>query len=166
MKNMKKSTILILALLLGILALGGCGDKQGNEEEKPATPAVALADQFMKEIESEKDIMKVAESISENKAITLGSLVKEEISSKDFMPGFSKEIKEFKKAIKVQPMVSTIPFIYYVFETENPKKLVEDLKESADLRWNICVEADEMEIRESGNYVFFVMAPKSFEEQE
>ena len=38
------------------------------------------------------------------------------------------------------------------------------LTSTANLRWNICTEAEEMVCDSEGNKVFFVMAPKAFEE--
>ena len=61
-------------------------------------------------------------------------------------------------------MISTIPFIAYIFEVEEPKEFVKILEENAQLNWNICVEADEMKTTIVDNYVFFIMSPKSFEE--
>ena len=40
------------------------------------------------------------------------------------------------------------------------------LEDNANLRWNICTEAEEMVIDSEGNKVFFIMAPKNFEETE
>ena len=40
-----------------------------------------------------------------------------------------------------------------------------NLKENADLRWNICTEADEMEAAVFDHYVFFVMSPKNFDQE-
>ena len=37
------------------------------------------------------------------------------------------------------------------------------LKNAADLRWNICTEADELVVTQSGDKVFFLMCPEKFE---
>ena len=66
------------------------------------------------------------------------------------------------------PMIGTIPFIGYVFtlsDASQASSLIATLKANADLRWNICTSADEMVAGSSGNKVFFVMSPISFEEE-
>jgi hypothetical protein len=40
---------------------------------------------------------------------------------------------------------------------------MQTLKDNADPRWNICVEAEETVCEQVGNKVFFVMCPKSLE---
>ena len=58
-------------------------------------------------------------------------------------------------------------FVGYVFELADGTDVDEfksTLKDSANLRWNICVEAEELIVENDGNKVFFLMCPKSFEE--
>ena len=105
-------------------------------------------------------IEEVAKKISQNEII---KPVVEATKVEDYMPGFTTEIKGYDEAYMVAPMIGTIPFVAYVFESDNAKELANTLKESADLRWNICTEADDMEISIVDDYVFFVMAPSSFE---
>ena len=67
------------------------------------------------------------------------------------------------------PVIGTIPFIGYVFTVEdgtNVDDFVALLKDNADLRWNICTEAEEMTAEKSGSRVLFVMGPLSFDEGE
>jgi len=76
------------------------------------------------------------------------------------------EITGFKDGIMFSPMIGSIPFVGYVFKLEdgsNAKEFTQMLKDNADLRWNICTEADEMIADYSGDTVFFIMCPKSFE---
>lgn len=83
-----------------------------------------------------------------------------------YLSGFDNtEIKGFKKGAMFAPMIGTIPFVGYVFELEDAKdtaSFISTLKSSANLRWNICTSADEMVAGSSGNKVFFVMSPLSF----
>ncbi|MBQ7986182.1 MAG: hypothetical protein IJ304_02825 [Clostridia bacterium] len=77
------------------------------------------------------------------------------------------EIKGFKSGAVFMPMIGSIPFIGYVFELENAADVsgfISNLKNNANLRWNICVTADEMVTGSVGNKVFFVMCPTSLEE--
>ena len=65
------------------------------------------------------------------------------------------------------PMIGSIPFIGYVFELPEEadvEAFKTTLSENANLRWNICVTADEMVVESEGNTVFFVMCPASVEE--
>lgn len=76
------------------------------------------------------------------------------------------EIKGFKSGAMFAPMIGSIPFVGYVFELENAADVpsfISTLKSNADLRWNICVEADEMVAGSVGTKVFFVMCPTSLE---
>ena len=77
------------------------------------------------------------------------------------------EIKGFKSGAVFMPMIGSIPFIGYVFELENAADVsgfISNLKKNANLRWNICVAADEMVTGSVGNKVFFVMCPTTLEE--
>ena len=64
-------------------------------------------------------------------------------------------------------MIGTIPFVGYVFTVSDGGDVdafVENLKNTADMRWNICTEADEMVVQAEGNRVFFVMCRNNEEE--
>lgn len=85
-----------------------------------------------------------------------------------FLNGFNDEITGFSEGAMFGPMIGTIPFVGYVFtisDTKNVASFIDTLKASANLRWNICTEAEEMVVGSSGNKVFFVMCPKSFDEE-
>lgn len=81
-----------------------------------------------------------------------------------FLNGFSENITGFSNGACVAPYIGSIPYIAYVFESDDPQALASLLRSKADLRWNVCTMADEMKCTVSGNYVFFVMAPASFDE--
>lgn len=81
-----------------------------------------------------------------------------------FLAGFNEEITNFKSGVTFAPMIGSIPFVGYVFEAEDADALIATLKTNANLRWNICVEAEEMVSGKVGNKVFFVMCPKSLED--
>lgn len=108
----------------------------------------------------------IANALLENPAIKFmgGAMPVEE----GLLSGFDNtEIKGFKSGATFMPMIGSIPFVGYVFELENAADapaFIKLLKDSANLRWNICVEAEEMVTGSAGNKVFFVMCPKSLEE--
>ena len=80
------------------------------------------------------------------------------------MNGFDNEITGFNSGTLFSPMIGTIPFVAYVFETDDADTLVETLKSNANLRWNICTEADVMTVEVVDNYVLFAMTPSNIEE--
>ena len=78
------------------------------------------------------------------------------------------EIKGFKEGAMFGPMMGTIPFVGYIFVLEDGADVdafKTTLKDSANLRWNICTEAEELTVDNEGNTVFFLMSPKAFEQQ-
>lgn len=158
---MKK--LLIFIMIIGILMLSGCGKKEENKEIEKTTVAVSLSKVFTSEIKKSKDIEEVAEKISESDVIVAETQVFT-IEEEDYLAGFKEEIKGFKKAVGIAPMINTIPMIAYVFEVENPKEFKKTLEDNAQLNWNICTVADEMKITIEGDFVFFIMSPESFEE--
>lgn len=159
-----KKTIILFILILSVFYLTGCTKKNNKEtEETPKTVATVLAKNFETELEKEKDIKKIAEKISQNDII-IPQMQVFEIGKEDYLSGFKEEIKGFKKAYGIAPMISTIPFIAYVFEVEEPEEFKKTLETNAQLDWNICTKADEMKISSKDNYIFFVMSPKTFEE--
>ena len=110
--------------------------------------------------------LSVAESLAANPAIKVpvGAMAIEP----GYLTGFDNaEIKGFKEGAVFMPMIGTIPFVGYVFTLESAADapaFIANLKSAANLRWNICTSADEMVAGSSGNKVFFVMCPTSFEE--
>lgn len=162
---MKKNKIILMLsiLVLGITFLTGCGTKETTNQAENKTVANTLSETFEKEIKKEKDIEKVAKTLSENETI-VPAVQTFVVGEEDYLAGFKEEIKGYNKVVGIAPMIGTIPFIAYVFEVKNPKEFAKTLEENAELNWNICTEADEMKITIVDNYVFFVMSPASFEE--
>lgn len=74
-----------------------------------------------------------------------------------FLSGFDEEVRGFSKGVMISPMIGTIPFVGYVFETDDPEGLLSFLKEKANMAWNICTQADETVSAIKGNLVFFMM---------
>lgn len=163
---MKKiyNLILVLILVLGISLLTGCGkeNKKVKKEEVKATVATMLKKQFEEEVKDNKDIVSLANNISKNKVIEVEVNV-EELNEDSYITGFKEEIKDFDNGVVIRPMIGNIPFIAYIFEVKDSNSFADKLRDTADLRWNICTEAKEMEISVVDNKVFFVMAPDSFE---
>lgn len=112
------------------------------------------------------DALTIADKLITHESILFsgGSMEIEE----GYLSGFNNyEVTGFEQGAMFAPMIGSIPFIGYVFilpEDADVDAFMTGLKDNADLRWNICVEADEMICEANGNTVFFLMCPASFEE--
>lgn len=158
-----KKRLITLTLIICTLFMTGCTKKEEQKKEEPQTVAGKLVKLFEDEIKKETDIENVAVKISESDIIVPQTQTFN-VEKGDFLSGFATEIKGYKKVVGITPMISTIPFIAYIFEVDKPEEFVKTLEENAQLNWNICVEADEMKTTIVDNYVFFIMSPKTFEE--
>ena len=91
------------------------------------------------------------------------------LAEEGYLAGFiDTEINGFKEAYQIGPMIGSIPFIAYAFEVEesNVEEFKTLLLDHADLRWNICTEAEELTVAKEGNVVFFLMSPMEFDDAE
>lgn len=73
------------------------------------------------------------------------------------------EITGFQEGAIFAPSISTIPFIGYIFvldENADVDVFTSTLKENANLRWNICTEAEELIVESVDHTVFFLMSPR------
>ena len=138
---------------------------ESKPEETPKTIGYTLLADFKAKAPS-MGVQALAEALISNPAIAFmggASPV-----SEGLLNGFGNtEIKGFKEGAMFAPMIGSIPFVGYVFELDdaaNAPAFISTLKSNADLRWNVCVEADEMVTGSVGSKVFFVMSPFSFEE--
>ncbi len=83
-----------------------------------------------------------------------------------FLNGFTNEITGFEEAVMFAPMIGSIPFVGYIFtlgEDADVDAFIDNLEANADLRWNICVEAEEMVVDHVANTVFFLMCPATLD---
>lgn len=131
-------------------------DNPGDSDEVECN-AEKIGEVFKAEVANTTDIQALAEKLSayEVCGFDCGTLEVEE----GFLNGFSAEISGFTKGIQFGPWIGSVPFIGYVFETEDAEALKEALDTNADPRWNICTEAKEKLILSEGNIVFFTMCP-------
>lgn len=86
-----------------------------------------------------------------------------------FLMGFDADITGFEECVTFAPMISTLPFVGYIFtlaEGADVEAFKTTLSDNANLRWNICTAAEEMVVENEGNTVFFLMCPTSFEQPE
>ena len=75
--------------------------------------------------------------------------------------GFDEDIKGFKNGYEIAPVIGSIPYVSYIFETDDAQALAAQLKKAANPRWNICTEANEPVIKVKDKYVFLTMCPRA-----
>lgn len=122
----------------------------------------ALASDFKKRMKNKKqmDPMELARKLLKNPAIEFEGTTTE--VREGYLTGFRDDIDGFERGVMFAPVISSIPFVGYVFRTEDNEDAEElkwELKEEADPNWNICTEATQTVVKVVGNMVFFVMCP-------
>lgn len=127
------------------------------------TVASKLYELFETEIATTDDINEVANKLIEAEYFKEVSMTTMEVEP-GFLNGFEAEITGFNNGVMFAPMIGTIPFVGYIFETDNTELLMSEIEANASLNWNICTTADEMLVKTHDNYVFFVMSPYTFGE--
>lgn len=122
---------------------------------------------FKEKANSGKSSEAIAQDIISNPAVLFAGDA-QEIPTGGYLTGFGNaEIKGYKKAVTFRPIIGTIPFVGYIFEldgTMSSSDFISQLKKNANLRWNVCTEAEEMVAGSVSDKVFFVMCPKSLED--
>lgn len=185
---MKKFIALIMASLM-LVSVTACNSNENNNENTNATESVTATEESTSENSNTSDEatgtvgetlladfkanstgtpQEIADTILANPIIQFmsGATPVEE----GLLSGFDNaEIKGFKDGVMFGPMMTSIAFVGYIFELSEDadvEAFKTTLKDSANLRWNICVEAEELIVENEGNKVFFLMCPKSFEQPE
>lgn len=85
-----------------------------------------------------------------------------------WLSGFSAEITGFESAAQFGPMMGSIAFIGYVFDLAadaDVNAFMTTLKDNANLRWNVCVEADYLQMGAYGSTVYLLMYPAYMDEE-
>ncbi len=173
---MKKVIALALALVfaLSFAACGGTGDSETTTltEETTAANAGTVAATFVDAFKAEAvkegaTTNAIATALSTNPIVAFAPMVQD--MEAGYLAGFDADITGFASCTAFVPMIGTIPFVSYVFELAadaDAAAFVKTLEDNANLRWNICTAAEEMLTATEGNFVFFIMAPLSFEQPE
>ncbi|MCI5649219.1 MAG: hypothetical protein ACI4EG_15870 [Fusicatenibacter sp.] len=171
---MKKFISCVLAFAL-IFSLAACQNSSGGSAKsglagfmtaEEDTLGKTLLDDFASRMDqdSSASALSLAEGIIANEAIAfMGAAMEVEPG---FLSGFQTDITDFQEGAVFAPMISTIPFVGYIFVLEDSADVnafATNLKEQCDPRWNICTEAEQTVIDYYGNTVFFLMCPKSLE---
>lgn len=162
MKNLFK---LLLCGLLSVTVLTGCS--KDTNTDTPSTVGGMMYQEFTTNVEG-KTALEIAEALATSETLPfMGGAIEIEPG---FLSGFDNyEVTGFSKGAMFAPMMGTIPFVGYIFELEegaDVEAFKTSLKDNANLRWNICTEAEEMTVENEGNMVFFLMSPTEFETEE
>ena len=187
---MKKIIVLLMVVLM-MMAMVACGNTDTPSTDDGANTDVSSSDVSSSDVSSNDTSSEATATVGETllaafKADSTGTA--QEVADRlinnpiiQFMGGATPieegllsgfdntEIKGFKEGAMFAPMMSSIAFVGYIFELNDGadvEAFKTTLKDSANLRWNICVEAEELIVENEGNKVFFLMCPKSFEQPE
>ncbi len=140
-----------------------------TEAETPAGDTLAhqLYGVFTEKLNAspEATALELAETVITNeKILFMGGAMEVEAG---LMSGFDNaEINGFESAAMFCPMMGSIPFVGYVFDLADDADVdafKKTLTDNANLRWQICVTADEMLCESNGDKVFFIMCPTSLD---
>lgn len=158
---MKKITAILLVAVMA-LSMVACGKK---EAKAPETVGEFLLADFKEDASG--TAQEIGDRLITNEIIPfMGGAMPVEPG---LLSGFDNtEIKGFKEGVMFGPMMGTIPFVGYIFVLEDEtdvEAFKTTLKDNANLRWNVCTEAEEITVDSEGSTVFFLMSPKEFEEQ-
>lgn len=153
---MKKIIALLLTTLM-VLTLAACGgDNVGDK----------LVHTF--EENADKTPQEIADAMIENPVIEFMGMTAP--VEEGYLSGFGDtEITGFDEGVMFGPAIGTIPFVGYVFDLSDDTdvdEFVQTIEDNADLRWNICTEADELVVENKGDKVVVIMTPESFESEE
>ena len=163
-----KRIIAFLLVVITCMNVVACGNKTGVVPEKdPKTVGEFLLFDFMDEAkDKDETIQEIAEDVCDDDILPFEAVIMP--VEPGMLMGFDNaEITGFKSGVTFAPMISTIPFLGYIFELDDSVDVdtfKSSLEENANLRWNICTEAEELIVENVGNKVFFLMCPKSFDE--
>ncbi len=172
---MKKVIAIVLALVvvIGLVACATTGTEETTVADETTTAAadVTVAATFVEAFKAEAakegaTANTIATALSANETVAFMPMVQD--MEAGYLAGFDADITGFSACTAFMPMIGTIPFVSYVFELAedaDADAFVTTLKDNANLRWNICTAAEEMLVETAGNFVFFIMAPLSFEQE-
>ncbi len=185
---MKKilTTAIILALCAGLAACGGKNNDNAvtTDDAAVTTTPSAVAGDITPDVNADtvgaKHWDKFSEFVKANPTATAEEIAAAVISLEinEFMGvtapveegnlnGFANyEVKGFESGATFCPMIGSIPYVGYIFdlaEGADANAFIKDLNANANLRWNVCVEADQMVSGSVGDKVMFLMCPASYE---
>lgn len=135
-------------------------------ESGEATPAAAIVSAFL-DMENTASMTpeEIAQQIIDQDLVPVDC--EATVVEPGFLPGFSEDVTGFAAGCNFGAIISPIPYTGYVFQLEeeaDADSFIQQLRDKANLNWNVCTSADEMQIDQKGDKVIFVMAPASFDD--
>ena len=156
------SALLAALLLLGLTA---CGQEETKE---PETMGEILLQEFETQYQADPqaDLSTLAQAVLSQEVVGFqGTTAPVEPGT---LMGFGgATIQGFSQGVMFAPLIGAIPFLGYLFRLDadtDGDAFVNTLQDNADLRWNICSQADECIVEQKDDVVFFLMCPRSMEE--
>ena len=137
-------------------------DQKRSDEVEEEPLGGALASDFKKRMKGKKEMDpgKLARQLLNHPAMKFQGSVTE--ITKGPLTGFSGEIDGFTKGAVFAPDESSVPFIGYVFLTEDnahAEELKRELGKKANPGWNMRAKTSRKVIKTVGKMVLFVMYP-------
>jgi len=160
------SILICVTMMIGMTACGKTadntvtGDAAGSQQTDIDLPDEnttegKIARVFLEEMEKGTSPEDTLQAISS--AVELGDVV--EKISEGYLNGFSQDINGFSEGYMLAPMIGSIPFVCYIFETDDVEGLKNALLAAADPMWNICTQANDPVAVAYNNYVMITMTP-------
>lgn len=165
-----KKALLFLTCVAMLCSLAACGTSQSaSAPEEPAaidtiipegerTMGTNLTICFNGVAPKCADTAAIITALNES-GITGIDCMEETFEPGAYLPGFSEDITGYSAVSAMMPAIGSIPFICYVFKTDDPDALLSQVMEKADPRWNVCTEAEDVVGGSWNNYVMFAMCP-------
>lgn len=170
--NFKRTICAMMALVM-MFGMVACGNKDKVDETAPSETEVqetvnpnldlSMGD-FIKEtvvasMNEAADIKLALSKVVETGRLPFDCVVEDMPADAEYLPGFKSQITGYTECAMMAPMISTQPFVVYMFNTDDVPALVEQLKAEHDMRWNICTEANYLIVEEFDGAVLFGMLP-------
>ncbi len=129
--------------------------ENNNQNQDSSTTAHICISTYKEQLAAGASIEDALNAVAEK--IELMGMVEKDL---EWVQGFDTTITGYSHVYSLMPMMMGFPFIMHVFETENVDTLKAMLDAHADLRWNICTQAEEKLMDVVDGKVVFVMARK------
>lgn len=181
-----KRNIVMALMVVTMLTVAGCGKTEVKapsevieteviKPEEPDTEVVEPDTAETADSQAEELIMSVLESADTTSIATVvSSLVEAESMGvlnlqamqvqEGYLNGFDSEVVGFNDGYCIMPMISTIPFVGYIFSTEDSDSLLKVLDENHNTAWNVCTVADTVFQGTIGDYTYYFMTPETIGE--
>ena len=177
---MKKLVIAALTMTL-VFSLTACGGNKENDNSSEPTNVESSSDTESTDSAGTTMLNAFKELMAEGTDYTALELAEKLVANPiiQFMggamtvePGLQSgfdnyEVTGFDEGAMFGPMMGSIPFVGYIFHLPADADIdafMTGLKDNANMRWQICVEAEELIVENDGNTVFFLMTKKNLNE--